>query len=218
MARSEYLELPAPPADASRCPRGDRVRREPEGDVASPHEGSVVLGPVPDAIRCLVLRMHSRLHIEIMTRRRSRWSTCRPLLARRAESAHQRRGSRPGRRSRERPAAADAAVVGVATAASPPDAPAPRVPRSRAGSYRWPVREPRRTGGRCPATAAPGHAPVAGGPCALTRYRVVRGGGVMRCAGRRDRPGGTADGLVPAAPAAPDRRPTGRRRRAVPAH
>ena len=83
-------ELPAPPADASRCPRGDRVGREPEGDVASPHEGSVVLGPVPDAIRCLVLRMHSRLHIEIMTRRRSRWSTCRPLLAHRAESAHQR--------------------------------------------------------------------------------------------------------------------------------
>ena len=64
--------------------------REPEGDVASPHEGSVVLGPVPDAIRCRVLRMHSRLHIEIMTRRRSLWSTCRPLLAHRAESAHQR--------------------------------------------------------------------------------------------------------------------------------
>ena len=84
------LALPAPPADASRCPRGDRVGREPEGDVASPHEGSVVLGPVPDAIRGLVLRMHSRLQIEIMTRLRSRWSTCRPLLAHRAESAHQR--------------------------------------------------------------------------------------------------------------------------------
>ena len=84
------LELPAPPADARRCPRGDRVRREPEGDVASPHEGSVVLGPVPDARRCRVRRMHSRLHIEIMTRRRSRWATCRPLLAHRAESAHQR--------------------------------------------------------------------------------------------------------------------------------
>ena len=84
------LEVPAPPADASRCPRGDRVGREPEGDVASPHEGSVVLGPVPDAIRCRVLRMHARLHIEIMTRRRSRWSICRPLLAHRAESAHQR--------------------------------------------------------------------------------------------------------------------------------
>ena len=39
------LEWPAPPADASRGPRGDRVGREPEGDVASPHEGSVVLGP-----------------------------------------------------------------------------------------------------------------------------------------------------------------------------
>ena len=92
------LELPAPPADASRCPRGDRVGREPEGDVASPHEGSVVLGPVPDAILCLVLRMHSRLHIEIMTRRRSRWSTCRPLLAHRAESAHQRLWDGGGRR------------------------------------------------------------------------------------------------------------------------
>ena len=103
------LELPAPPADASRCPRGDRVGREPEGDVASPHEGSVVLGPVPDAIRCLVLRMHSRLHIEIMPRRRSRWSTCRPLLAHRAESAHQRPDQhgrpRPGARQRLRRAA-----------------------------------------------------------------------------------------------------------------
>ena len=40
------LELPAPPADARRCPRGDRSSlREPEGDVASPHEGSVVLAP-----------------------------------------------------------------------------------------------------------------------------------------------------------------------------
>ena len=46
-------------------------------------------------------------------------------------------------------------------------APSLRVPRSRAGSYRWPVREPRRTGGRCPATAAPGHAPVPGGRAPL---------------------------------------------------
>ena len=45
--------------------------------------------------RCLVLRMHSRLHIEIMTRLRSRWSTCRPLLAHRAESAHQRHAATP---------------------------------------------------------------------------------------------------------------------------
>ena len=96
------LEVPAPPADASRCSRGDRVGREPEGDVASPHEGSVVLGPVPDARRCRVLRMHARLHLEIMTRRRSRWATCRPLLAHRAESAHQRHGD--GNRSPTSPA------------------------------------------------------------------------------------------------------------------
>ena len=41
------LELPAPPADARRCPRGDRVGREPEGDVASPHEGSVYSAQFP---------------------------------------------------------------------------------------------------------------------------------------------------------------------------
>ena len=46
-------------------------------------------------------------------------------------------------------------------------APSLRVPRSRAGSYRWPVREPRRTGGRCPATAAPGRVPVPGGRAPL---------------------------------------------------
>ena len=46
-------------------------------------------------------------------------------------------------------------------------APSPRGARSRAGSYLWPVREPRRTGGRCPATAAPGRAPVPGGRAPL---------------------------------------------------
>ena len=85
-------------------------------------------------------------------------------------------------------------------------------------------RDPRRgilggtLGGRCPATAAPGHAPVPGGPRILTRWCVARGGGAARCAGRRCGPGGAADGLVPPAPAAPDRRPAGPRRRAVPAH
>ena len=57
----------------------------------------------------------------------------------------------------------------------------------------------------------------AGGPCALTRCRVVRGGEVMRCAGLRDRPRGVAGGLAPPAPAAPDRRPAGPRRQAIPA-
>ena len=59
-------------------------------------------------------------------------------------------------------------------------APSPRGPRSRAGSYLWPVREPRRTGGRCPATAAPGRAPVPGGRAPLrgaASYEAERGCG-----------------------------------------
>ena len=49
---------------------------------------------------------------------------------------------------------------------------------------------------------------------ALTRCRVVRGGGAARCAGRRCRPGARARGAP--APAAPDTRRAGRRPRAVP--
>ena len=56
-----------------------------------------------------------------------------------------------------------------------------------------------------------------GGPCAFTRCRVARGGGTGRGAGRQCRPGGAADGLAPPAPAAPDTRRAGPRRRAVPA-
>ena len=155
------LELPAPPADASRCPRGDRVGREPEGDVASPHEGSVVLGPVPDAIRCRVLRMHSRLHIEIMTRRRSRWSTCRPLLAHRAESAHQRRTPpvcTPGIVSRPpstgRPAIVAHEATGRADAAEHTHAPGPA-----AGS----------SGGRAPPVGAGNHTCMASCPSRACR-------------------------------------------------
>ena len=51
-------------------------------------------------------------------------------------------------------------------------APSLRVPRSRAGSSLWPVREPRRPGGRCPATAAPGHE-AAGGARSATPRGVV---------------------------------------------
>ena len=64
---------------------------------------------------------------------------------------------------------------------------------------------------------APGGAAVSPLRLAVTRCRVVRGGGVMRCAGRRGRPRGAADGLAPPAPAAPDRRRAGRRPQAVPA-
>ena len=92
-------------------------------------------------------------------------------------------------------------------------APSPRGPRSRAGSYRWPVREPQRTGGRCPATAAPGRAPVPGGRAPLRGAASYEGGEVMRCAGRRDRPCGATAGLASPAPAAPDTRRVGPRRR-----
>ena len=54
-----------------------------------------------------------------------------------------------------------------------------------------------------------------GGACTLTRCRVARGGGPVRCAGRRCWPGGAADELAPPAPAAPDTRRVGPRRRAV---
>ena len=80
-----------------------------------------------------------------------------------------------------------------------------------------PVREPRRTGERCPATAAPPAACRCRGRRALTRWCVARGGGPALGAGRRCRSCGAADGLAPPAPAAPDRRRVGRRPRAVPA-
>ena len=59
--------------------------------------------------------------------------------------------------------------------------------------------------------------PARGVPRALTRWCVARGGGAGRCAGWQGRPGGAAGWLAPPAPAAPDRRPAGLRRRAVPA-
>ena len=64
-------------------------------------------------------------------------------------------------------------------------APSLRVPRSRTGPSVWPGRESRRTGGRCPATAAPGHAPVPGGraPYAVPRRTRRRGDAVRGAAG-----------------------------------
>ena len=96
-------------------------------------------------------------------------------------------------------------------------APSPRVPRSLAspcgglyatcGAQTGGVRLPRRleVASRCWVSRV------------LTRWCVARGGGVRRGAGRLCRPCGAADGLAPPAPAAPDRRRVGPRRRAVPA-
>ncbi len=67
------LPLPGTLADASGLPFGDRVRRQPEGHVASLNQRSIVVRPVADTVLLLVLRMHSRLHSETMRRRPSRW-------------------------------------------------------------------------------------------------------------------------------------------------
>ena len=76
----------APLADAHGLPRGDRFRRQPQGDVASLDQCSVVRRPVSDAVFRFVPGMHSRLHVEIMPLRPSRWPGPRRTLV----SAHQR--------------------------------------------------------------------------------------------------------------------------------
>ncbi len=53
------LKLPTTLADADCRPRGDRTWREPESDVASVHERSVVLYPISDVVFCLVLWVNS---------------------------------------------------------------------------------------------------------------------------------------------------------------
>ena len=80
------LQLPSARADAHGLPRGDRFRRQPQGDVASLDQCSVVRRPVSDAVFRFVPGMHSRLHVEIMPLRPSRWPGPRRTLV----SAHQR--------------------------------------------------------------------------------------------------------------------------------
>ena len=71
--RVGVLQLPATLADAHGRPRGDRIRGEPHGHAASLDERAVVRRPVTNAVSRLVPRMHSRLHVEIMRLRPSRW-------------------------------------------------------------------------------------------------------------------------------------------------
>ena len=80
------LQLPSARADAHGLPRGDRFRRQPQGDVASLDQCSVVRRPVSDAVFRFVPGMHSRLHVQIMPLRPSRWSGPRRTLV----TAHQR--------------------------------------------------------------------------------------------------------------------------------
>ena len=86
------LQLPSALADAHGLPRGDRFRRQPQGDVASLDQCSVVRRPVSDAVFRFVPGMHSRLHVEIMPLRPSRWPGPRRTLV----SAHQRHQSAAG--------------------------------------------------------------------------------------------------------------------------
>ena len=67
-------------AGRRRCPCVNRVGGEPERNVASLHERSLVLRPIPDAVLRLVLRMHSRLHAEIVLLRPSRCPEISTLL------------------------------------------------------------------------------------------------------------------------------------------
>ena len=65
--------LPATFADAHGLPSGDRIRGQPHGDIAALDQRSVVCRPIPDVVLCLVLWVHSRLHVEIMHLLSPRW-------------------------------------------------------------------------------------------------------------------------------------------------
>ena len=84
------LQLPATFADAHGPPSGDRIRGQPHGDITSLDQRSVVCRPIPDVVFCLVLWVHSRLHVEIMHLLSSRWPGGRSWLTEGAGSVHQR--------------------------------------------------------------------------------------------------------------------------------
>ena len=83
--------LPTTRANAHGFPGGDRIRGQPHGDITSLDQRSVVCRPVPDVVFRLVLRVHSRLHVEIMRLPSLRWPGGRARLTEGAGSVHQRR-------------------------------------------------------------------------------------------------------------------------------
>ena len=85
------LPLPATFADAHGLPSGDRIRGQPHGDIAALDQRSVVCRPIPDVVLCLVLWVHSRLHVEIMHLLSPRWPGGRSWLTEGAGSVHQQR-------------------------------------------------------------------------------------------------------------------------------
>ena len=84
------LPLPATFADPHGLPSGDRIRGHPHGDIASLDQCSVVCRPISDVVFCLVLRVHSRLHVEIIHLPSLRWPGGRSWRTEGAGSVHQR--------------------------------------------------------------------------------------------------------------------------------
>ena len=84
------LPLPATFADPHGLPSGDRIRGQPHGDIASLDQCSVVCRPISDVVLCRVLRVHARLHVEIMHLPSLRWPGGRSWRTEGAGSVHQR--------------------------------------------------------------------------------------------------------------------------------
>ena len=235
------LPLPATLADAHGLPSGDRIRGQPHGDIAALDQRSVVCRPIPDVVFCLVIWVHSRLHVAIRHLRSPRWPGGRSWLTEGAGSVHQRRERIPhgcdhgvwvtpdGRQINEyvmRVFRCGSQREAEATVAPPPPRPArstrctirgrmpwaaPGTPRTAAVAgtdsndrvrfactFKKPVTTPmsntvRSRGVGYRATAGQPSAvhrlrkrsTRPGGPCALTRCRVARGGGTGPCARRR---------------------------------
>ena len=83
--------LPATFADPHGLPSGDRIRGQPHGDIAALDQCSVVCRPISDVVLCRVLRVHARLHVEIMHLPSLRWPGGRSWRTEGAGSVHQRR-------------------------------------------------------------------------------------------------------------------------------
>ena len=162
------LPLPATFADPHGLPSGDRIRGQPHGDIASLDQCSVVCRPISDVVFCLVLRVHSRLHVEIIHLPSLRWPGGRSWRTEGAGSVHQRRS-----------AAAPPHTAPTTTLSAPSGAGCGRPVRPRAGS-RSPV-SPRGSPARLPRVG--GREMVSGG--GLRRVDDVGGPHLVRVVGPR---------------------------------